>query len=130
MNLDSIHLKNISTEAKIVVVVACVLLFSLWYFSEDTPTQAGGNNLTIIYLFKADWCPHCQNFMPIWNKMKNKYDNKVQFKTIDSEKHRAEIKKHNIEGFPTIKNNINGEYTGDRSLADFEKWIKTKCIQK
>ena len=113
MNLDSIHLKNISTEAKIVVVVACVLLFSLWYFSEDTPTQAGGNNLTIIYLFKADWCPHCQNFMPIWNKMKNKYDNKVQFKTIDSEKHRAEIKKHNIEGFPTIKYNINGEYTGD-----------------
>ena len=120
---------QMTTQSKVLCGFVLLAIIYYFFFSQESK-QAGGNNIIIIYLFKADWCPHCQNFMSTWNKMKQKYSNKIQFKTLDSDKHKAEMKKHQIEGFPTIKNSNNDEYMGDRSQADFEKWIKSKCIHK
>ena len=30
-----------------------------------------------VYFFYADWCPHCKNAKPEWNKFWNSYHNKV-----------------------------------------------------
>tara|TARA_B000000565_G_C23770565_1_gene372065 strand:+ start:167 stop:553 length:387 start_codon:yes stop_codon:yes gene_type:complete len=120
-------INNISTPAKVACFLVLIAIIYYFFFSTETK-QKGGNNVVIIYLFKADWCPHCQNFMPTWRKMKKKYEDQIQFKTLDSDKDKSEMKKHNIEGFPTIKNNNNDEYNGDRSENDFEDWIKTKCM--
>tara|TARA_Y100000741_G_C18256243_1_gene559070 strand:- start:2509 stop:2898 length:390 start_codon:yes stop_codon:yes gene_type:complete len=119
------------TSTPVKVVCGLVLLAIIYYFFFNTKSeQAGGNNIIIIYLFKADWCPHCQNFMSTWTKMKQKYGNKVQFKTLDSDKDKSEMRQHKIEGFPTIKNSNGNEYTGNRSEIDFDKWINTQCIHK
>ena len=30
-----------------------------------------------IYMFSADWCPHCTKASPSWNKFKTEYDGKI-----------------------------------------------------
>ena len=127
--MENFSMDKMSTEAKVVCGLVLLAIIYYFFFSGETK-QAGGNNVTIIYLFKADWCPHCQNFMSTWSKMKQKYGDKVKFKTLDSDKDKNEMRKHQIEGFPTIKNSNDEEYNGDRSEANFEKWVKSKCIHQ
>lgn len=62
-----------------------------------------------IYLFKADWCPHCKRAIPIFNSVKNKYHDtsinghRVIFRVVDCDADPATAEKFNIEGYPTIK---------------------------
>ena len=123
---------SIEENKNMLILGAIVFMMVVYYvFFKETPQQkkTGGNKIVVVYLFKADWCPHCQNFMPTWKKMKKKYEGQVEFKTLDSDKDTQEMKKHEIEGFPTIKNSLNQEYQGDRSEEDLNKWIKSKCIR-
>ena len=60
----------------------------------------GGDKGKII-LFYADWCGHCQQFKPVWEKIKRKMGGKVQFKEVDDE-NVFEINKYGVQGYPTI----------------------------
>jgi len=83
------------------------------------------NNKNSIYLFKADWCGHCKQFKPTWNKLKDEMSNKINFITYDSVKNAKEIKEYNISGFPTLiikTGNKAIEYVGpknEQSIKDF-----------
>ncbi len=85
----------------------------------------GSSNMNSIYLFKAEWCGHCQGFKPTWNKLKEEMKSKINFVTYDSEKNSKEIKEYNIEGFPTLIMKVGNkaiEYVGPRdeqSVKDF-----------
>lgn len=82
--------------------------------------QTGGNSVKpTVYLFKAEWCGHCQQFKPTWDGLQEKYRNKYHFVTYDSDKNPKEIKEWKVEGFPTIyfKNGDNAtEYSGPRDV--------------
>jgi len=81
--------------------------------------QKGGNVKPSVYLFKAEWCGHCQHFKPVWEGLQEKYRNKYNFITYDSDKNSKEIKEWKVEGFPTIyfKNGNNAtEYSGSRDV--------------
>lgn len=70
------------------------------------------DNKVFIELFKADWCGHCTNFLPTWNKMKehsttkkeysnfvfNMYDDKTHTKRIKGKEQRG-LK---IKGYPSL----------------------------
>ena len=84
--------------------------------------QSGGANVEI-KLIKADWCGHCQNFLPTWENLQNNYNNKYKFTTLDSEKDKSEINKLKINGFPTILIN-NKEYNGDRTEESIITFIE------
>jgi thiol-disulfide isomerase/thioredoxin len=68
-----------------------------------------------IYLFKADWCPHCKRAIPIFNNVKSKYHDtsinghRVIFRVVDCDAEPALAEKFNIEGYPTIKMVKDGE---------------------
>jgi thiol-disulfide isomerase/thioredoxin len=68
-----------------------------------------------IYLFKADWCPHCKRAVPIFNSVKSKYHDtsvnghRVIFRVVDCDAEPALAEKFNIEGYPTIKMVKDGE---------------------
>ena len=65
--------------------------------------QSGGsNNNREVLLFKAEWCPHCKGFMPVWEKLIKNFSNKYDFITYDSEKNKEEISQWQVQGFPTI----------------------------
>ena len=89
--------------------------------------QYGGINNTL-YLFKADWCGHCKNFMPIWKDLQKSVGNKINFNTFDADKNKNEIKEFNIQGFPTlilIKNNTKIEYEGERDVKSITDFINS-----
>ena len=84
--------------------------------------NSSNNNLL---LFKADWCGHCKNFLPVWNKISNDSTLNVNFKIFDSENNKSDMKKYNIQGFPTLLFQVNNniiEYSGskdEQSIRDF-----------
>lgn len=96
-------------------------------FIPENYTNINTNNSEpTIVLFKADWCGHCKKLIPTWNTFKNDYDNKdnISIITIDNDDNQELVKKHNVNGFPTIKFCPNGvsstentiTYDGDRNL--------------
>jgi thiol-disulfide isomerase/thioredoxin len=88
--------------------------------------QAGGGEKKEVYLFKAEWCPHCTGFKPTWKKLEKEFNNKYTFITYDSEKDKNSIKKWDIKGFPTIIKRIGNdmeEYVGPRDEESVKKFI-------
>lgn len=93
-----------------------------------------------ITLFHAEWCNHCVEFMPTWNKMrKDPHARKnikfISYKDTDMvnlSKEKKTINGESIEGFPTIKIDMQGisyNYMGDRKSDDIYKFILDK-LQK
>ena len=62
-----------------------------------------------IYLFTVEWCPHSKNALPIWEEIKQEYNNKkfnnykLNFIQIDGEENQELTDKYKVDGFPTIK---------------------------
>ena len=81
--------------------------------------QTGGGGTVALY--KAEWCGHCKNFSPVWEKLK-KANKHIKFETYDSNQHAEVIKARNIQGFPSI--HINGyQYNGDRDFDSLNKLL-------
>jgi len=88
--------------------------------------QAGGNIKKEIYLFKAEWCPHCISLKPTWKKLEKEFSNKYTFITFDSDKDKTSIQKWDIKGFPTIikkTGNDMEEYIGPRDEESIKTFI-------
>lgn len=88
--------------------------------------QAGGGKIDVM-LFKAEWCGHCKNFKPTWNKLEELYGKKYNFITYDADKNEKEIAQWEIRGFPTlmIKNGKEAvEYRGSRDIDSLINFFK------
>ena len=85
----------------------------------------GGSDKTL-YLFKADWCGHCNNFKPVWNELQK--TEKIKFVTYDADQDSKEIKSFQVQGFPTLilkKGNEAIEYSGSRDINSLKEFIKS-----
>ena len=53
---------SIEENKNMLILGAIVFMMIVYYvFFRETPEKKiGGNKITVIYLFKADWCPHCK----------------------------------------------------------------------
>jgi len=90
--------------------------------------QNGGGNKSDVMLFKAEWCGHCKNFIPVWNTLKNdkKLNKKFNFITYDSEKDSKVVSNLNIQGYPTLllkKNDTVTEYSGARDFEYLNEYL-------
>ena len=88
----------------------------------------GGNNKVDIMLFKADWCGHCKNFKPVWDKISEAYNKKFNFIVYDADKQREKFEEYKVDAFPTviIKNGNNKmQYDGDRTVDDFSNFLQS-----
>ena len=95
----------------------------------NVPTllQLGGADKKEVFLFKAEWCPHCTGFLDSWEKLQKNYGEKYEFVTYDSEKNQKEIKEWHVEGFPTIivkKGNDAREYIGPNNYDNVLNFIE------
>ena len=74
----------------------------------------GGSNTDAIqevelYIFTVGWCHHSKKAIPIWNQLKDEYDNKpyngykINFIQVDGEESPDLADKYKVEGYPTIK---------------------------
>ena len=94
--------------------------------------QSGGGTTEqpTLYLFKADWCGHCNSFKNEWeNIIQNPIiKNKIKFETVDST-NTSMINKWGINGFPTLilkTDNKAIEYTNERSAESIIKFINSE----
>jgi len=90
--------------------------------------MTGGSQQTEVYLFKADWCPHCQAFLPTWDALNKQYSSKYSFIKYDDKKNANIIKEWDIKGFPTIvikKGNRAMEYMGPKDFNSVLEFIKS-----
>jgi thiol-disulfide isomerase/thioredoxin len=84
-------------------------------------------NNTIIF-FYADWCGHCQTFMPIWKELKTKI-NTEEYNIIEMESQNPFINKIKIlQGYPSIfyinsNKNITIEYTSGRTTESILNFL-------
>jgi thiol-disulfide isomerase/thioredoxin len=89
----------------------------------NSQNMTGGGNKIDIILFKADWCGHCINFKPTWEKLQQKFNNKFHFITYDADKNNKELTKYKVESFPTIiiqDGEHKKEYDGERDMKSLE----------
>jgi len=80
-----------------------------------------------IKLYFADWCPHCVDFKPIWNKLKLTHGNLYNFEDIDCTNYNPNLPF--VTGLPTISvfdsnNNHIENYELDRTFNAVESYLK------
>ena len=94
-----------------------------------------------IMLFSADWCPHCKVARPEWEKVSDKYSNKlikghnIIFTDINCTEESAEntklMSKYKVEGFPTIKlikNNQVIDFDAKPTQSNLEQFLETVLV--
>tara|TARA_B100000795_G_scaffold49667_1_gene32633 strand:+ start:1559 stop:2026 length:468 start_codon:yes stop_codon:yes gene_type:complete len=81
--------------------------------NREFTSQEAAHNAELYFMF-AEWCPYSKKVLPIWHKLKEKYNRKVvnkfkvEFKEFDGDKNEKEIDdfskrfKKKIDGYPTI----------------------------
>ena len=87
----------------------------------------GASTQNKLYLFKAEWCGHCRNFKSTWAQLQKEMKDHVEFVTYDADNHKNEIKKYNIQGYPTLilhTGNKAVEFNGERTLDGLKDFIK------
>jgi thiol-disulfide isomerase/thioredoxin len=82
----------------------------------------------IVRLFFADWCPHCVDFKPIWNKIKSKYGDSILFEDVDCTSDNPDLEY--VQGLPTIalydkSNNYMKNYENNGDPDKFNRFIQT-----
>src|SRR5579885_2477318 len=82
-----------------------------------------------VELFYADWCPHCENFLPEWNNVLVPIFQKegIKFAKYEAEENPQKMIDENIEGYPTIKitkDETTIDYKGDRTAKAIMDCIK------
>ena len=125
--------KNINKVLFLVGILIILFMLHKFYLSkegfESNPEELEDNvsSQKSLVLFYADWCGHCKNFMPTWDKIsKTVNENKSGAKLIkvecgkpqENEGHKMIMEKYSIEGYPTIKYFENGnakDYEGPRT---------------
>jgi len=141
---------NLSYTAIIAIVagILFIILALLYYFYYIAPSKnakyqanqgsnAPTSNAELLFFF-ADWCPHCKTAKPIWDDLKDQYQNKtingyqVVFTEINCTEETAEVEKmmnqYNVEGYPTIKLLKDGqviEYDAKPSKETLTQFLNT-----
>ncbi len=122
---------TVNTVLMVVVVVFGALLAYTWlnppqaklqptpqstkmmeHFTDSEPAPADlkpKEGEVIVALFSADWCPHCKEYKPSWQKLKSANDNKslngkkVRFVDADcSNTAHPASSTYKVEGYPTV----------------------------
>ncbi len=89
----------------------------------------------VVALIHANWCGHCQNMMPEWEKMSSQISGRADVRKIEQSEMDAKMPElqsfvkggNRIEagGFPTILKIVNGKvsyYAGDREARKMKAW--------
>ncbi len=89
----------------IVFAIFGLVVFVMYRFKmQPMPAFEGFSNITPtkVHYYFMDGCGHCENFSPIWDEFVSSYKGDVKFQKINMKDAEEDMKKYNIEGFPTV----------------------------
>ena len=89
--------------------------------------------MTKITLYHSEWCSHCRDFKPVWDKLKPLLKkNNIEYNSYEYPNDLINFIKDGVEEFPTIKINKNGtdyEYKGEREYKKIKKELLDENVQ-
>lgn len=126
--IDLIYNRYIRRFSWIFLVIILLVVFILLgvygykkYYESKKPIKPFNNvanantrgKPTEVFFFFAEWCPHCKNAKPEWNKFKEEYNGKVmngwQIQCVEvnctdenNETSNKLIAEYKVESYPTI----------------------------
>ncbi len=99
-------------------------------YTYDSINKILKTNKVVLADFSATWCAPCKKMLPIVEKIKGEYKNKVEILNIDIESNSDIAKKFNVLSVPTFiifKNGKNvWQQSGAISEDDLKKALKTQ----
>jgi thiol-disulfide isomerase/thioredoxin len=127
---------NIKINYKIILAIIISSIFIWFLLKKNSKEQFEENNSNIkVLLFKADFCGHCKQFLPIFLEFKKKVESEnlpVDIKILDGDSDDEEtqklMKENGIDGFPStlfIKDNKVTKYNGDRTVNGLMTQLNT-----
>ena len=104
--MKSLGLKNVSGETVVICVLLVILLVLVVYYVRQNSEGFQGNNAPKcdLYVFVADWCPHCQKAKPVVDNLKNNLPSNVNVNVVNESdsNSRSLMNQYKVRGFPTI----------------------------
>ena len=89
-------------------------------------------NAKVMVFYYWKMCGHCVTFAPIWNKVVNKYKDRIQVINIELESMKRIDKKYMVSAFPSIvvyKNKNKWiDYTRERNEKELNKFIQDNLL--
>ena len=105
--------------------------------SGSSSSSGSGANPVELMMFSVDWCPHCKQATPEWQKISDEYSStsnsqingrKVIFTLVNCTEETPEIEKmlkqYSIEGYPTIKLLKDGQIVNFEAKPDYPNILK------
>jgi protein disulfide-isomerase A1 len=87
----------------------------------------------VLVEFYAPWCGHCKKLTPIWEELGEKMKDVEDVVIAKMDSTANEILQVKVKGFPTIKlfkkDNTIVDYTGDRTLNSFVKFLRPEMAE-
>ena len=120
--------KFLGISLKYWILFCFIVLFCCYSVKENMTNTL---NKPKLILYWAEWCPHCKNFLPVWNEFKNKVKNtnKYDIENYDCAKtqNRPICDVNDIPGYPTVIKQIGNnriEYQGPRTVDGLMKFFE------
>jgi thiol-disulfide isomerase/thioredoxin len=91
-------------------------------------------------LFHAEWCGHCNHFMPQWDKLKDKIKKNNKFgnvtvtthqydpESISEDKKNGKIDGKDIRGYPSVRISVDDDKNGKSVEYEYEGGRDTKSL--
>jgi len=82
----------------------------------------------VLVKYYAPWCGHCKALAPTWDELAKDTADIEDLVIAKFDATANEVAGLNIRGYPTLKfypkgNKDGVDYSGDRQLGDFQKWL-------
>jgi thiol-disulfide isomerase/thioredoxin len=115
-----------SKTIKIVILIVLALVVHFLFFRQSSRMENFGNPATLTYYYMED-CGHCKRFAPEWDTFVQNYTGPVKLRKVEMNEAGDDLKKYNINGFPTIlavdENGEAKDYDGPRTSEGLTKFL-------
>ena len=115
---------NSENVAIAVLVLVLVVLAGYYVYVKMMKTENYSDKKIVLILYHADWCPHCKDMMPEWDKVRSNPPPMCTVKTVE-ESEIPENEMDRVEGFPTVVAEVDGKlhnYSGERTASAITDW--------
>lgn len=131
--------KCLSCKKNTPKLILCVILFAVAIYAAVMIAKPFYNKYFLkeglgqakeLLLLHMNGCGHCKNMMPAWKSFESNNKTGIKVSTVEQSENPALVKKHNVQGFPTIllldsAGNKIKDYDGPRTEKGFADFCST-----